>query len=282
MQKPITVATAVLLLGLFTACKKGGITDDAASKADQAANEIVETRLPVLRPVSFSINNNIGGYQEALPARYDSTSKAYPLLLFIHGIGELGNGQSDLWMAANIGTPGLIKNKKFPASFSVQGKSYSFIVLAPQFKAWPSSQDVNALIDYALKKYRIDSSRIYLSGLSMGGGVTWEYAASYNKRLAAIVPICGAAGPTDQKAQKLVQGGIAVWAFHNEDDGTVSVNNSIGFVNRINNLSPSIPARLTLWPTGGHDAWTRATDLNYRENGLNMYEWMLQYQRPKS
>ncbi len=57
------------------------------------------------------------------------------------------------------------------------------------------------MIDFAIKKYRIDTTRIYVSGLSMGGGVTWEYAAAYASRVAAIVPICGASTPNDTKAK---------------------------------------------------------------------------------
>jgi len=268
---------AILLIFISTivSCKK----ESADEAFGNAANNTIETKAPIQKPISYNVNANIGGYQEALPALYDSTTKKYPLLIFIHGIGELGNGISDLWMAGNIGTPGLIKQGKFPPNFSTKGNNFSFIVVSPQFKTWPSSDDVNAMIDYAISKYRIDISRIYVSGLSMGGGATWEFAAAYNNRIAAIAPICGASGLNDQKAQKIAQGGIAVWAFHNQDDGTVSVNNSINNVNKINAFSPAVAARITLWPSGGHDAWTKATDPDYRENGLNMYEWMLQFSK---
>jgi len=268
-------AILLILISTIVSCKK----ESAIEASGNAANNIIETKAAVQKPITYNVNANIGGYQEALPALYDSTTKKYPLLIFIHGIGELGNGISDLWMAGNIGTPGLIKQGKFPANFSTKGNNFSFIVVSPQFKTWPSSDDVNAMIDYAISKYRIDISRIYVSGLSMGGGATWEFAAAYNNRIAAIAPICGASGLNDQKAQKIAQGGIAVWAFHNQDDGTVSVNNSINNVNKINAFSPAVAARITLWPSGGHDAWTKATDPDYRENGLNMYEWMLQFSK---
>ncbi len=264
-----------LMITVLVSCKK----ESSPAFSSNPANDVPETKAPVQKAITLTINGNIGGYQEALPARYDSTTKEYPLIIFIHGVGELGNGSSDLWMAANIGTPGLIKNNKFPVSFTANGKTFSFIVLAPQFKAWPSSNDVDAMISYALSKYRIDTTRIYVSGLSMGGGATWEYAAAYNSRIAAIVPICGASGPTNEKAQKIAQGGISVWAFHNLDDGIVSSSNSTGYVNKINSYNPTTAARITLWPTGGHDAWTKATDPTYKENGMNMYEWMLQFSK---
>lgn len=256
------------------ACKKG-------SGDSNPYNDIVETKAPIQKPVSVNVNANIGGYQEALPALYDSTSKKYPLLLFVHGVGELGNGTSELGSVTNVGTPKLIKNGSFPAAFTSNGKTFSFIVISPQFKAWPSPADVDAIINYSKNKYRIDTNMIYVSGLSMGGGITWDYAATYNTKIAAIAPICGASGPNDQKAQKLATGGVKVWAFHNQDDGIVNVNNSIVYVNKINSYTPPVAAKLTVWPSGGHDAWTKATDPNYKEGGLNMYEWMLQYERGK-
>jgi predicted peptidase len=273
---------------LATACNKSSdaiIPDNPdgipapAKPTGNPANDVVETKPAVQKGVTVTVNANIGGFMQALPARYDSTTKRYPLLVFLHGIGELGNGASQLANVAGPGVPGLIRNKKFPASFKVKDKNYSFIVITPQFKAWPSPNDVNAMISYAISKYRIDTTRIYVSGLSMGGGVTWDYAGTYPKRLAAIVPICGAAGPTDTKVKNMVNAGLPVWAFHNEDDPTVSVNNSKNYVSKINALKPAVPARLTLWPTGGHDAWTKATSIAYKENGMNMYEWMLQYSR---
>lgn len=279
MKTLSNLPVALLLIIIITnSCKK----ETGSTTSSNPANDVPETKAPVQKAIIQPVNGNIGGYQEALPARYDSTTKVYPLLIFIHGVGELGNGSSDLWMAANIGTPGLIKNNKFPASFTSNGKTFSFIVLAPQFKAWPNSTDVNAMITFAISKYRIDTTRIYVSGLSMGGGATWEYAAGYNSRLAAIVPICGASGPTNEKAQKIAQSGIGVWAFHNLDDGIVSSSNTTGYINKINSYNPTTAARMTLWPTGGHDAWTKATDPTYKENGLNMYEWLLQFSKKTS
>jgi predicted peptidase len=281
--------TVTLLFALsisIVACKKEVATNNdqpgnnpPPPPTENPANNVVETKPAIQKGQQTSVNGNIGGYMEALPARYDSTTKKYPLLVFIHGIGELGNGTTQLSNAVGVGTGAVIKNGQFPANFSVGGKNYSFIVITPQFKAWPSAKDVNDMIDYAIKKYRIDTTRMYVSGLSMGGGVTWEYAVSYGKRVAAIAPICGASGPNDSKAQKIAQSGVAVWAFHNKDDGTVTFSNSEGYVNKINSFNPPIKAKLTAWATGGHDAWSKATSPGYKENNMNMYEWMLQYSR---
>lgn len=272
-----------------TACKKD--TSDAEDTpevgkppVENAYNNVVETKSPIQKGITVNVNSNIGGYHQALPYLYDSTTKRYPLLVFIHGVGELGNGASQLPNAGNIGVARLIKDKKFPANFKVNNKNYSFIVISPQIKVWDYktvAKDVNDMISYAISKYRIDTTRMYVSGLSMGGGYTWDYAGAYASRIAAIVPICGASGPNDTKAKNMANAKLAVWAFHNDDDPTVASSNSKGYVSKINALNPAIPAKLTLWPTGGHDAWTKALNPTYKENNMNIYEWMLQYSRSK-
>ena len=113
----------------------------------------------------------------------------------------------------------------------------------------------------------------------MGGGATWEYAALNAGKIAAIVPICGASSPTAQKAQSIAAANLPVWAFHNNDDTVVGVDATNTNVDNINSFKPVVLARKTIWASGGHDAWTKATDPNYKENGLNIYEWMLQYSK---
>ena len=114
----------------------------------------------------------------------------------------------------------------------------------------------------------------------MGGGITWEYAGSaHGKSIAAIVPICGASWADSAVAKKIASNGVPGWAFHNIDDGSVTVNSTKRYVSMVNAEHPVHPIRMTLWPSGGHDAWTQASNPEYREDGKNMYEWMLQFKR---
>lgn len=292
----ITFLSILVLASVQFACKKdsesldrippvvkdslpGGHDTTSTPPPTSPPADPIETRPAILSAVNVNVNANCQGFYKALPARYDSTTKKYPLIIFIHGLGELGNGTTQLDKVLANGTPRLLKNKTFPPNFVSGGKNYSFIVVAPQFKAWPSGADVNAVIDYAVKSYRIDASRIYVSGLSMGGGGTWAFATAFPSRAAAIVPICGAQGASTANASKIAKAGLAVWAFHNTDDPTVAVLNTNNWIQYINNANPSIPAKKTIWPTGGHNAWSKATDPAYREGNMNMYEWMLQYHR---
>lgn len=231
------------------------------------------------KPKNISIDNNINGFYEALPAAYDSSDKNFPLLVFLHGGGELGTGESQLPLVLKNAVPKLLNEKKFPESFTVDGKTFSFIVISPQFKEWPEPNDVKSVIDYARENYRVDSHRIYLAGLSMGGGATWRTAAYYGRELAAIVPICGAEWADSTEAKKIAAADIPIWAFHNRDDSAVTYKSTTRYINIINAQHPAIVPRMTLWDTGGHDAWTKATDPAYKEENKNIYEWMLQFVR---
>ena len=244
-----------------------------------SANSQVQTQ-----KLGVSMTGNSQGYYEYLPSGYSSSSTKYPLLIFVHGLGELGNGSSQLSSVLANGTPKQISQGIFPESFTVNGQTFKFIVLSPQFTSWPNSRDINDIINYAIKNYRVDTSRIYLTGLSMGGGVVWEYAgenSSYANRIAAIVPISGAASPTNSRCKNIADANIAVWATHNNQDPTVSVSNTIGFVTNIDNqpAPPNPLAKKTIFSSTDHDAWSRTYDLKFKENGLNVYEWMLQYSR---
>ena len=289
-------ALALLLLTffIFGACRKNSIrqlpspvipgNDSVPGNDSIPGNDTVPVPVaPKYNQVAvhYPINSNVGGVYEALPPSYDSTDKKYPLLLFLHGGGELGDG-------SNSQLPKILKNsitrrlheKTLPVSFTVNGEEFSFIIISPQFEEWPSVNDVHAILQYARNHYRVDESRIYLSGLSMGGGVTWEYAGSaYGKSIAAIVPMCGASWADSAVAKKIATNEVPGWAFHNIDDDAVTVNSTKRYVGIINAQHPAHPVKMTLWPEGGHDAWTQASDPEYKEEGKNIYEWMLQFTR---
>jgi len=72
---------------------------------------------------------------------------------------------------------------------------------------------------------------------------------------------------------------VPIWAFHNDYDPSVPSSYTKNYVSYINSFSPAVPAKITIWPVAEHDAWTKATDPNYTENGKNIYEWMLTYKR---
>ena len=266
-----------LLLGVLCfGCKKDSVPEVSSDPKDP--NNWVETTPPVLKGDITRVNEVIGGFYSALPSFYDQTTKKYPLLLFMHGAGQFGNGSVDLPRLLNESIPQLLEEKKFPANFSVKGKNFSFIILAPQFQAFPTNAQVKSFLDYAKQTYRVDETRIYIAGLSVGGIKTCQMGGEFTSQLAAIVPMAGVDTLTSN-CRNMATGKLPVWTFHNDDDFAFSSAGTKKFVASINSFGPSIPPKFTLWPTGGHDAWTKASNPTYKENNMNIYEWMLQYTR---
>ncbi len=232
------------------------------------------------------VTPNVGGFYEYLPQGYASSTDKYPLLIFFHGSGETGNGNSDLPLVLRNGPPRLINQGQFPVSFTSNAQAFKFIVISPQFQGWPTTDDVASIITYMSAKYRVDINRIYLTGLSMGGSPVWEYAglstATANK-IAAIVPIAGASYPEDSRARNMANANLPVWAVHNDPDPTVPYSYSSEYVRKINLApAPNPLARLTTSPGGstGHDAWTATYNPSSTLfDGGNIYSWMLQYSR---
>jgi predicted peptidase len=269
------IFTGILFIA-FTGCKK----DAEIDPRKEANNSRVETNPPVLRPVTQAINSSVGGYYLSTPYLYDSTTKRFPLLISLHGGMQTGNGTSNLPSILYDGVPKVIQNGHFPPNINVNDQNFSFIVLAPQFSRYPAPSEIMSIINYAKKHYRVDPKRVYLTGLSMGGAVSWETAANYPGEIAAIVPIAGVPKDEDfSRAKSIADNKMPVWTFHNENDNVVSSIFTKNYVQKINSFSPALAPRMTIFKAEGHDAWTSASNPEYREGGMNIYEWLLQYSK---
>ncbi len=240
-------------------------------------------------PKTVAISNNIGGYWEYLPADYATSGKKYPILLFFHGVGEQGDGStSALQLVLKNGPPKLINNGTFPKTFTSNGKTFSFIVISPQMRnsQW-NMADYKALIAYMKSKYRIDTTRIYLSGLSMGGGNAMYYSSNdgnVSKTIAATVTAAEASRPNSYTVRTLAGANVPVWLCTNKIDPTVPPSYSISWHDSLARYTPKMATQplLDIFDASGHDSWTQTFDPNFRPRGLNVYEWMLQYSRGTS
>ena len=232
-----------------------------------------------------SITPNTNAYYEYLPKGYNpSDTVRYPLMVYIHGAGDLGVGNaSTIPLMLRSGPPEEINEDSFPTQVTVNGKAFGFVMIGPQWMAQPSVTDVNTLINFCIANYHVDTTRIYLTGLSMGGGVTWLYAgnqAAYANRLAAIVPVCGDVTPDLGRARIIAASNLPVWATHNNNDPEVPAaytEEEIAYINEP--PAPVPPAMETIFNNDVHDAWTATYSPTLSVNNMNIYEWMLQYTR---
>jgi poly(3-hydroxybutyrate) depolymerase len=196
-----------------------------------------------------------------LPPGYDAdTTRSWPLILFLHGSGERGN---ELDRVTTNGLP-----KELAA-----GREVPAVVLSPQCPAdarWEGDLMVmalDALLDDALARYRVDPERVYLTGLSMGGHGTWALAAAHPERFAAAVPVCGAGDPG--LAYRLRR--LPIWAFHGAMDPIVPVAGTQDMAAALQRFHGEM--RTTIYPEGGHDAWSAT----YADTA--MYGWLFRQRR---
>jgi len=220
-----------------------------------------------------------------LPDDYSTTKENYPLIIFIHGVGE---GGSDVNAVLRQGLPKLIANGA-KMNFTVGGKLFKFIVISPQFYGgWANEAMIQSVLDDMKARYRVDASRVYLTGLSAGGYGTWNYVASgkqYADNIAAIVPVSPAAidvNKLNNFCNTVVAAKVPVWSFAGGGSGDASfLNNMQKFEQQYNSCNPAVKAISTVVPGSGHEAatWDKAYDATHTYQNPNIYEWMLQYSK---
>ena len=117
-------------------------------------------------------------------------------------------------------------------------------------KATWQLQMAMALIDQTISENAVDSKRIYLTGLSMGGFATWEILQREGDRFAAAIPVCG--GADLRFADRLAD--LPLWVFHGALDDTVKTQRSRDMVAAI--TAKGGHPKYTEYPDVGHGAWT--------------------------
>lgn len=234
----------------FTTVSGYGKQAQSSPKNNHSASQSVYT---MNRDVTLQLE-----YLLYLPEGYEDSQDNWPLLIFLHGLGERG---PNINKVKSHGPPKLIE----------QGRELPFIVVSPQCPEgswWPYETDkVLALIDEISETYRVDKSRIYLTGLSMGGFGTWAIAGAYPDRFAAVAPICGGGYPFLAPNMK----NLPIWAFHGAKDPVVPLQRSEEMVNAVKYVGGD--AKLTVYPYAEHDSWTETY------NNDELYKWFFSHSK---
>jgi poly(3-hydroxybutyrate) depolymerase len=221
-------------------------------------------------------SNSVIGYIEYVPKDYYSNTHKYPVVIFLHGLGQRGPNSTDP-AVLKTGYDGLVLYG--PPKHVKDGTQFPFILISPQLKSnygdWPGWY-IMEVIEYVKTYLRIDEKRIYLTGSSLGGGGAWIGAQDYPDYFAAIAPVAGSTN-TLSKACLLAGSSLPVWAFHSTDDSVVPFSRSQNMVNAINACNPAIPAQLRVYQGVGHNSYTPAYDIGYEYQSPNVYDWMLSW-----
>jgi hypothetical protein len=215
------------------------------------------------------------GYLEYLPQGYSSNTNKYPIMISLHGIKERGTTSTDpnvikqsVLTVANVGIAKYIK----------YGAQYPCIVISPQLKSsyssWPADY-VMQVVNYVKTKLRVDEKRIYITGLSLGGGGVWNTIGAYPGVFAAAAPMCGVRSSVFlNNGCNVSEEMLPIWAFHGDADGVVPYTVSVNHVNAVNTCSSpkcNPQSKLTIYPNVGHVVWDKA----YKET--NVINWMLSF-----
>ncbi len=188
------------------------------------------------------------------PQSYLHEKKRWPLIIFLHGSGERGNDPNKLKVHS---LPKVVDSKD----------DFPFIVVSPQCpdgQRW-NAEALNAMLDEVFTKLPIDTNRIYLTGISMGGVGVWKFAIAYPDRFAAIAPVCGWGLLEDVEKLK----DKPVWIFHGAKDDVVPSSESEKMVQFLKKHG-STKVKFTLYPDANHNSW----DATYANPEL--YDWFLQ------
>ncbi len=208
----------------------------------------------------FVIKGDTLPYRILLPKNFNADQK-YPLVLFLHGAGERGNDNesqlihgSKLFLQHNIENtnPAIIlfpqcpKNQYWAKVLSRENNSF-------QYSPDPINNKTLNLVESLLKninsKYLIDSSKIYVGGLSMGGMGTFELVYRNPDLFAAAFAICGGANPKISKQISNTHWRI----FHGDKDVVVPVELSKKMFEEIKLYSSNVS--LKIYPGVNHNSW---------------------------
>lgn len=187
--------------------------------------------------------------------------KQYPLLLFLHGAGERGNNVEKLLPHLPTQMARKEWRERFPCYMVIPqcrngeqwvDQPWSEKESVPMAET-PTDQMLMAMavLDRSLETLPVDRSRVYLTGLSMGGFGAWELAMRRPDLFAAVAPVCG--GGDETQAARLKN--VPIWAAHGDADTVVWPVRSRTMVEAIRKAGGNV--KYTEYPGVGHNSWTR-------------------------
>lgn len=199
-------------------------------------------------------------YLAYLPKKYPAENRQpYPVLIYLHGGSLRGKHLSKL---KTYGPPQEI----------AKGREFDLIIISPQCpenKYWSSDNWFEPLYADIIKKYNIDTNRVYLSGISIGGYGTWITAMDYPDRIAAIAPLCGGCNDSDTgKISNLKS--MPILTYHGTADDMIPISETQRIVDK---LKP-VNKQLKFVKIEGEDH-----GIQYLYQDTVIYNWLLQYSK---
>ena len=197
------------------------------------------------------------------PKEYNKdTLKKWPLIIYLHGGSSRGTDTLKLYCC---GIPDQIWRKR----------EFPFIIVAPQCpinQRWSTDNWFENFYKEITSKYRVDSNKVYLTGVSLGGSGTWYLAIKYPEKFAAIAPMSGFTRHIDyimENTDKLID--IPIWAFHGKKDKVVQFEDTEWMINNLEGQNNDL--KFTADPEADHGMYWSV----YPKQEL--YDWFLKHDK---
>jgi predicted peptidase len=246
-----------------------------------AQQQTKETPSPYLAKTHEKDGQSLN-YRILYPTDFDESIK-YPLVVFLHGMGERGSDNfaqlthgSKLFSDSIQQYPAIVIFPQCPDTdfwadlpmLRQEGSSCATTNVDPPLHT--ALDLVMDLMDEFIAKDFIDDERVYVSGLSMGGFGVWELLWRMPEKIAAAIPICG--GGVNGKAAAMIN--VPIWAIHGVKDEVVPPYLSEMMIFAVQAAGGS--ARLSLYPDVNHNSWDPA----FAER--EFLSWLFSKRRKKS
>lgn len=251
-----SVLFVVLVVGLTSNCQVLRREAISQQPANQTSSPAPKAEQQFVEKSHTNARGKTMPYLLFVPEGYDKT-KPYPLVLWLHLGGTRGNDLKLLLAHGNEHGIGYLARADNQAR-------YPSPILAPQCplnKLWGDSESeqptaemrmVLEILDKVREDYPVDSRRLYVMGMSLGGYGTWDIITRRPTTFTAAVPICG--GGNTSKASLIAK--TPVWAFHGDEDERVNVSESRSMIAALKKAGGQ--PRYTEYKGVGHNSWERA------------------------
>ena len=210
-------------------------------------------------------------YALYLPPDFDS-SKAYPLVISLHGAGS----NHRLNLRRVFGKSNLEDENDVEASrYFPEWEDVDYVVAAPYARGTMgyrsvAERDVLDVLADVRRRFPIDPDRLYLTGLSMGGGGTLWLGLTRPDLWAAIAPVCPAPPPgTEALAPNALH--LPTRFFQGAADPVVPAESTRAWVERLDSLGTDV--LYDEYEGVGHESWEGA----YADGQI--FDWFGQFAR---
>lgn len=207
-----------------------------------------------LRPVKGEIH---GGYDFWVytPTDYYYSLETTPVVMFLHG--------------ASLCSKDMNRSRRYgPLDAIVRGRQIDALVIVPQNPggAW-NPDKLNDILEWTKKNYAMDSTRVYVLGMSLGGYGTMDFAAAYPDKIAAAMALCGGCSAKDKSGL----GRLPLWIIHGTGDRAVSVKQSQVVVKELQDTNNDKRLRFDWLRGASHGALARILYMR------KTYEWLFSH-----